>query len=150
MCKTDYDKYKEIAEDIQSTMNESWKYVETLQYAIATGSLALSITLITVVIDQQQAINNKWLIITSWICLTLSIVANFISHIISYIYSGKAKSHIYRKMENDEKYSPNDINLMVQRYNTRIFGVNIFSIIIMLFGVLGILAFYICQIYIYK
>ena len=53
-------------------------------------------------------------------------------------------------MENDEKYSPNDINLMVQRYNTRIFGVNIFSIIIMLFGVLGILAFYICQIYIYK
>lgn len=54
MCKTDYDKYNEIAESIQSTRDESWKYVETLQYAIATGALALSITLLTVVIVKDK------------------------------------------------------------------------------------------------
>lgn len=150
MCKTDYDKYNDVADKISTTRDESWKYVETLQYAIATGSLALSITLITIVIDQEQEINNKWLIIASWICLTFSIVANFISHIISYVCSGNAKSNIYKRMENGDRYDPNYLNCMIQKYNTRIVGVNIFSIIIMLFGVLGILVFYICQICIYK
>lgn len=74
----------------------------------------------------------------------------FISHIISYTNSGKAKSIIYEKMANGDKYNPSFINNIIYKYNTSITVVNILSIVVMFLGVLGILAFYICQISLYN
>ena len=76
----DYNKYLDVTRSIGKTRKESWDYVEKRMYAIATGALALSITLLSFTFDKVNGIHNKWLIITSWCCLVLSILVNFISH----------------------------------------------------------------------
>lgn len=142
--KTDSEKHLEIAKDIQSTQDESWRYVEKLQYAIASGALALSITLLTITIDKGQVIHCKCLIIASWICLVASILTNFISHIVSYIVSGCAIKNIYKRVEHNIKYAPSDLNTnVINKYNWIIKMFNILSIVLLAFGVIGILRFYI-------
>lgn len=96
-CKQDYELHNEVAEDIKKTNDESWIYVEKRLYAIASGALALSITLLTTTIDTAKSVPYKWLIIISWICLVLTILINFASHIVSYIVSRQTQEDIYKK-----------------------------------------------------
>lgn len=140
--KTDYDKHLEVANNIEATRDESWRNVEKMQYAIASGALALSITLLTF----TEVIQCKWLIVLSWVFLVSSIILNFVSHIVSYKVANTAREEMFERMRNDAKYDVDAINKSINKYNKWIVGFNITSIVTMLLGVLGVLSFFINQI----
>ena len=140
----DYTKFESTAKEITSVQTESWRYVEKLQYAIASGALALSITLLTLVQDDITYCKN--LLVWSWILLTLSIIINFISHIVSYCCSEHIIRRIYKKMRDKEEFIYNDINKLIRIGNVPIFIMNILSIISLIVGVILVLRFYIAQI----
>ena len=140
--KTDYDKHLEVANNIEATRDESWRNVEKMQYAIASGALALSITLLTF----TEVIQCKWLIVLSWVFLVSSITLNFVSHIVSYKVANTAREDIFKRMRNDDKFDVDAINKSINKHNKWIVRFNIASIVTMLLGVLGVLSFFINQI----
>lgn len=140
----DYTKFESTAKEITSVQTESWRYVEKLHYAIASGALALSITLLTLV--QEDITYCKNLLVWSWILLTLSIIINFISHIVSYCCSEHIIRRIYKKMRDKEEFIYNDVNKLIRIGNVPIFIMNILSIISLIVGVILVLRFYIAQI----
>lgn len=141
--ESDYDKYLSIARDIQNTQDESWRYVEKRFYAIASGALALSITLLS---TTAQDIHAKWLIVTSWIMLISSIIINLVSHIISYNGSNKTLKEIYIKIEQNKPFNDKDINTVINKHNHTISILNFASIISLILGTIGMVAFFIDQI----
>lgn len=149
MAKSDYEQHLEVVNRIEETRKESWDYVEKRLYAIATGTLALSITLLTLNIEQGAHISCPKLIVASWICLVSSIILNFVSHIISYINTGLARNRIFDKIEQNKRYDPKCINKIIYKYNSLTVVFNVLSIIILLAGVIGVLLFYIYQIKFY-
>lgn len=140
----DYTKFESTAKEITSVQTESWRYVEKLQYAIASGALALSITLLTLVQDDITYCKN--LLVWSWILLTLSIIINFISHIVSYCCSEHIIRRIYKKMRDKEEFIYNDVNKLIRIGNVPILIMNILSITLLIVGVILVLRFYIAQI----
>ena len=140
-AKSDYDKHLEVARNIEATSDESWRYVEKMQYAIASGALALSITLLSF----TEAVQCKCLIIFSWTLLVASIIINFASHIWSYKASISAKEKIYDRMRNDAPYEVNTINDIINKYNRLTMWLNIVSIASLALGVIGLLKFFIVQ-----
>ena len=141
--ESDYDKYLSIARDIQNTQDESWRYVEKRFYAIASGARALSITLLS---TTAQDIHAKWLIVTSWIMLISSIIINLVSHIISYNGSNKTLKEIYIKIEQNKPFNDKDINTVINKHNHTISILNFASIISLILGTIGMVAFFIDQI----
>ena len=141
-AKSDYDKHLEVARSVEATRDESWRYVEKMQYAIASGALALSITLLTF----TDAVQCKWLIVVSWVFLVASILMNFASHIVSYMASDTTREKIFDRMREDSPYEPNDINDIINRYNKPTMWLNIISIASLTLGVIGLLIFFIIQI----
>lgn len=140
--KTDYDKHLEVANNIEATRDESWRYVEKMQYAIASGALALSITLLTF----TDVVQCKRLIVASWILLVASIIINFASHIVSYMASDTARKKMFDRMREDIPYEPNAINDIINKYNRYTVWMNIGSIATLIFGVVCTLVFFIIQI----
>lgn len=140
--KTDYDKHLEVANNIEATRDESWRNVEKMQYAIASGALALSITLLTF----TEVIQCKWLIVLSWVFLVSSIILNFVSHIVSYKVANTAREEMFERMRNDAKYDVDAINKSISKHNEWIVGFNVASIVTMLLGVVGVLSFFINQV----
>lgn len=140
--KTDYDKHLEVACSVEATRDESWRYVEKMQYAIASGALALSVTLLTF----TDVVQCKWLIITSWILLVASILINFASHIVSYIASDTTREKMFDRIREGTPYEPNAINDIINKYNKPTMWLNIFSIVFLALGVIGLLIFFIIQI----
>lgn len=141
-AKSDYDKHLEVARSVEATRDESWRYVEKMQYAIASGALALSITLLTF----TDAVQCKWLIVVSWILLVASILINFASHIVSYVVSDTTREKMFDRMREDATYEPNDINDIINKGNKPIKGLNIASFVALVLGVSGVLTFFIIQI----
>ena len=142
----DYEKYLEVTSSIRKVRNESWGYVEKRMYAIATGALALSITLLSLTFDKGDGIHCKCLIISSWCSLVLSILVNFLSHYISYTETGDAIKDIYKLIEENQKYEPKTINEIIDNHNSITKYLNVFSMFTLAFGVCGILSFYIIEI----
>ena len=142
----DYEKYLDVTSSIRKVRNESWDYVEKRMYAIATGALALSITLLSLTFDKGDGIHCKCLIISSWCSLVLSILINFISHYISYTEAGEAIKKIYSIMKRGYRYSPKLVNIIIDKHNCITKCFNIISLITLTLGVCGILAFYIIEI----
>lgn len=144
MCDSNinYEKHLEVARSVEATRDESWRYVERMQYAIASGALALSVTLLTFTDDVQC----KWLIITSWILLVTSILINFASHIVSYIASDTTREKMFDRMREGTPYDPNAINDIINKYNKPTMWLNIISIVFLALGVIGLLIFFIIQI----
>ena len=140
--KTDYDKHLEVARSVEATRDESWRYVEKMQYAIASGALALSVTLLTF----TEAVQCKWLIVASWILLVTSIIINFTSHIVSYMASDTTREKMFDRMKEDTPYEPNAINDIINKYNTPTMLLNVSSIVLLMCGTIGLLAFFIIQI----
>lgn len=140
--KTDYDKHLEVANNIEATRDESWRNVEKMQYSIASGALALSITLLTFV----EEVQCKWLIISSWVILVLSIVLNFVSHIVSYRVSNMAREEMFERMRSGVKYDVGAINESLNKHNKGIVSLNVASIVLLLLGVVGTLSFFIKQV----
>ena len=147
--ESDYDKYLKVIIDTQNTLDESWRYVEKRFYAIASGALALSITLISTTISTTHDIHSKWLIITSWILLTLSIIINLVSHIISYQSSDKTIKDLHDKIKKNEPFDTDKINEMINKYNDRISLFNLASIFCLILGIIVMIAFFIYQIKFY-
>ena len=139
---SDYDKHLDVARSVEATRDESWRYVEKMQYAIASGALALSVTLLTF----TDVVQCKWLIITSWILLVASILINFASHIVSYIASDTTREKMFDRMREGTPYEPNAINDIINKYNKPTMWLNIVSIAFLAFGVIGLLIFFITQI----
>lgn len=140
--KMDYDKHLEVANNIEATRDESWRNVEKMQYAIASGALALSITLLTF----TEVIQCKWLIVLSWVFLVSSIILNFVSHIVSYKVANTAREEMFERMRNDAKCDVDAINKSISKHNEWIVGFNVASIVTMLLGVVGVLSFFINQV----
>ena len=140
----DYERFNSAVKEIVSVQTDSWRYVEKLQYAIASGALALSITLLTLVQDDITYCKN--LLVWSWILLTLSIIINFISHIVSYCCSEHIIRRIYKKMRDKEEFIYNDVNKLIRIGNVPILIMNILSITLLIVGVILVLRFYIAQI----
>lgn len=139
---SDYDKHLDVARSVEATRDESWQYVEKRLYAIASGALALSITLLTF----TKPLQCQYLIISSWIFLVLSIVFNFISHIVSYKASDKAREEIFDRMRKNLPYEADAINDIINKGNKPIGWLNISSFITLAIGVIGALIFFIVQI----
>lgn len=148
-CKQDYELHNEVAEDIKKTNDESWIYVEKRLYAIASGALALSITLLTTTIDTAKSVPYKWLIIISWICLVLTILINFASHIVSYIVSRQTQEDIYKKMEQNIAYNAKEIDTTIRERNRKVEYLNFASIVFLTLGIIGIVCYFILQLIIY-
>lgn len=146
---SDYNKYLKIVSDIQSTQDESWRYVEKRLYAIASGTLALSITLLSTTINTTMIVHSKWLIIISWIFLTFSIIINLLSHIISHNSSSQTIKYIYGRMVKNAPFDSDKINAVINKHNRIITYSNLASIICLTFGIIGMVAFFIDQIIIY-
>ncbi len=140
----DYERFNSTVKEIVSVQTDSWRYVEKLQYAIASGALALSITLLTLVQDDITYCKN--LLVWSWILLTSSIIINFISHLVSYCCSEHIIRRIYKKMSNKEEFRYKDVDKLISKGNIPIFIMNILSIISLIVGVILVLRFYIAQI----
>ena len=139
---SDYDKHLDVARSVESTRDESWRYVEKMQYAIASGALALSVTLLTF----TDVVQCKWVIITSWILLVASILINFASHIVSYIASDTTREKMFDRMREGTPYEPNAINDIINKYNKPTMLLNVSSIVLLMYGTIGLLAFFIIQI----
>ena len=144
--KNDYDQYISVARDIQNSQDESWIYVEKRFYAIASGALALSITLLSTTTNTTQGIHAKWMIVTSWILLTLSIIINFVSHIIVHNRSNKTLKDIYIRIEQNKPFNDKEINTVINKHNRTISILNLVSIISLILGTIGMVAFFIDQI----
>ena len=144
MCeaKSDYDKHLEVARSVEATRDESWRYVEKMQYAIASGALALSITLLTF----TDVVQCKEVIIASWILLVASIIINFASHIVSYMASDTTREKMFDRMREGTPYEPNAINDIINKYNKPTMLLNVSSIVLLMYGTIGLLAFFIIQI----
>ena len=140
--ETDYDKHLAVAKTVEATRDESWRSVEKMQYSIASGALALSITLLTFV----EEVQCKWLIISSWVILVLSIVLNFVSHIVSYRVSNMAREEMFERMRSGVKYDVGAINESLNKHNKGIESLNVASIVLLLLGVVGTLSFFIKQV----
>ena len=140
--QTDYEKHLEVANDIQATRDESWRYVEKMHYTIASGALALSITLLTF----TDALQFVWLIVASWILLVIAIILNFISHLVSYKEADKTREEIFKRMSVGKEFVPAEINNIIGQHNCLIMWLNIISIITLIFGVICTLIFFIMQI----
>ena len=139
---SDYDKHLDVARSVEATRDESWRYVEKMQYAIASGALALSVTLLTF----TDVVQCKWLIIISWILLVASILINFASHIVSYIASDNTREKMFDRMREGTPYEPNAINDIINKYNKPTMLLNVSSIVLLMYGTIGLLAFFIIQI----
>ena len=139
---SDYDKHLDVARSVESTRDESWRYVEKMQYAIASGALALSVTLLTF----TDVVQCKGVIITSWILLVASILINFASHIVSYIASDTTREKMFDRMREGTPYEPNAINDIINKYNKPTMLLNVSSIVLLMCGTIGLLAFFIIQI----
>lgn len=140
--QTDYEKHLEVANDIQATRDESWRYVEKMHYTIASGALALSITLLTF----TDALQFVWLIVASWILLVIAIILNFTSHLVSYKEADKTREEIFKRMSVGKEFVPAEINNIIGQHNCLIMWLNIISIITLIFGVICTLIFFIMQI----
>ena len=139
---SDYDKHLDVARSVEATRDESWRYVEKMQYAIASGALALSVTLL----NFTDVVQCKWLIIISWILLVASILINFASHIVSYIASDNTREKMFDRMREGTPYEPNAINDIINKYNKPTMLLNVSSIVLLMYGTIGLLAFFIIQI----
>ncbi len=144
---SDYNEYLKVVQDIQTTQNESWKSVERLLYAIASGALALSITLLTVIIDNGAKIHCKGIVIISWFALIASILANLYSHYKSYNATKSAISQIFSMMSSGVGYDPEKINCIINKENTSIRLLNTITIISLGVGIVGIFVFHVIQMY---
>ena len=138
----DYDKHLDVARSVEATRDESWRYVERMQYAIASGAIALSVTLL----NFTDVVQCKWVVITSWILLVASILINFASHIVSYITSGTTREKMFDRMREGTPYEPNAINDIINKYNKPTMLLNVSSIVLLMYGTIGLLAFFIIQI----
>ncbi|MBR4037692.1 MAG: hypothetical protein IKJ02_03945 [Tidjanibacter sp.] len=139
VTKTDYDKYLDLSKLFQVNSEESWQYVEKRIYAIASGALALSITLLS---TSHTETFCKWLIILSWILLCITIMINFFSHIVSYKSSRRLVEEIHKKMRSNASYDVEDLNKIRMQYNKPIMILNITPFFALFSGVICMIVFF--------
>ena len=145
MTDNDYEKYLDTVASIRKVRSESWGYVEKPIYAIATGALALSITLLSFTYDKANGIHCKWLLVLSWGLLVATILVNFYSHYISFVKAGNAIKDIYKLIEENREYEPKTINEIIDKHNSITKWFNIVPLLTLAFGVCGILLFFIIE-----
>jgi hypothetical protein len=101
------DKYKE---ELTKVLDKSQDTFEKQLSYISAGALAISMTFIKDVVKFDNA-EDKQLIIVGWVLLVLTLLVNFISHLISSNFINKAIDEI-----NLDKYDDTKLENALQQY----------------------------------
>lgn len=137
-----YKKYLDVVKEVQKTEKESWRFIEDRLYAIASGALALSITLLTFV----KEIHHAWIIVLAWILLAASIIFNLVSHKQAYNASIYVKESIFDKIKKNELFNEAEINTIISEQNANVERHNKISLWSLYVGVSFTLIFFIIQV----
>lgn len=120
---------KEYQKDLLDTVNKSQDDFEKQLSFISAGALGLSMLFIEKIVPLSTAC-HKWLLITGWILLAITLFSNLVSHFLSSQYSYKTLLEYQNGTET--KHSKRTKWITV---------INIGTIITLILGILFILIF---------
>lgn len=128
----DIERYKAYADELRSIVLKSNDLFEKQLNYISAGALGLSMLLIEKIIPNVSESKYKLLLYASWVLLAGTLVSNLISH----IYTAFSHSKTITEIEED-KYNYR----AARTRNKRIRNWNLFSIILLLLGLLTLILF---------
>lgn len=129
---SDNEQYKAYASELRSIVVKSNDLFEKQLNYISAGALGLSMLLIEKIIPNISESKYKLLLYLSWILLTGTLVSNLISH----IYTSSRHSKTISEIE-EGNYNNTAANIR----NKRIGNWNLFSVILLLLGLLTLIFF---------
>lgn len=128
---------RKYCDDLLSILNKSNEHFEKQISYISAGSLGLSFLLIEKVLGDIWATKDKWLLITGWSLLALTLISNLISHQLAMSFHYKSIGEIEGYLCGENEY--NEIKIALR--NRKIKAVNVFSIIFLSLGIVSIITY---------
>lgn len=122
-CREFYKDHKKELETIFGKSNELFE--KQLSY-ISAGALGLTFVLIEKVVKDIGVTTHRWMLILSWICLTLTLFINLVSHLFTAYLHSKSISEIQ---------TGNFNNTTGDKRNDSIDKVNILSVVLLFIGI---------------
>lgn len=130
----------EFRKSVYETKSKSEDDFEKYITLIASGALALSLTLIDKLVPIKDA-SYIWLLVVGWCLFSVTLFINLLSHFLSKMYSEKTISEVDTGLEKDI------ILKNIDSRNSKIDCLNIISIISIFLGILSIILFVTLNIY---
>lgn len=116
MEQEDYDDYLKIRENAESIAEDSTKDLDKKTYTTATGTLGLSLALLTYMGHSTHML----VLVSSWICIAIAILLNMYSHILSKRSATKAIKSIDGDIKNNTEFNHERVNKPISKRNKRI------------------------------
>ncbi|NCA76146.1 MAG: hypothetical protein EOM90_07410 [Alphaproteobacteria bacterium] len=123
---------KEYRNELLKLLDKSQDSFEKQLTYVSAGSIAISMAFLERITGQINQTTCKSLIILGWICLTVTLLINLLSHIFAY------KSH-YKTIE-DIDNGNYDQKIAIKR-NRKIYKLNNTSILMLILGIVSIVAY---------
>jgi heme/copper-type cytochrome/quinol oxidase subunit 2 len=132
--KEEIDEWKEFRKSVFENKIKSEDDYEKYITLISSGALGLSITFIEKIVSLNSAL-YKWILITSWILLTITLFVSLLSHFFSRKYSEKTIEDV----DNDLEYELIFEN--ITRRNKYLEYFNFSTITTLFLGIISIVIF---------
>jgi cytochrome bd-type quinol oxidase subunit 2 len=123
---------KEFRKNNEDNLEKGQEHFEKQLSFISAGALGISMFLIEKVVKDLSQSQYKWILIASWIALGLTLIINLISHFFSVKFN-------YSNIE--EIDTKNYDQLKSIRRNQIMKGMNVFTLITLIFGIIFLVLF---------
>jgi hypothetical protein len=101
----DIAKVKKFGKELKKLFQKSQDTFEKQLSYISAGALALSVGFIKDIVNPIKDSNHKWMLLTGWGLLILTLLFNLVSHMLAAKFAKKGA----KETEDVEKYDPNKI-----------------------------------------
>ena len=137
-----YNLLKEDFKSKQDTVDESSTLIENRTYEIASGGLALSLTVLSYLDTKGRVPEGwRWMPIVIWICFTICIILHYWSHFVSRRSAERTRDKIGKMIREAENYDAERINSVAYKEERYLRIINILTPTFLMLGVIGLISF---------
>lgn len=138
-----YEEYKAYYAIIQQHISDSEDYIEKRTFAIASGGLTLSITILSLLENPKLLV----LLCVSWGCFVICLLANLISHFVAKEQANAMLDELDKQIIQNIEYNSESIRKIEKDKNRSINILNMWATCSILIGVCCFLFFMAFNIY---
>lgn len=132
-----YEEYKAYYAILQQHISDSEDYIEKRTFAIASGGLTLSITILSLLESPKLLL----LLCIAWGCFVFCLLANLLSHCIAKHLTNTMLDELDKQITQNQEYDAKTLRNIEKKKNKIISIMNWFAIVPMFVGVIVYLIF---------
>lgn len=132
-----YEEYKAYYALLQQHISDSEDYIEKRTFAIASGGLTLSITILSLLENPQLLL----LLCIVWGCFTFCLLINLLSHCVAKRHTNAMLDELDKQIAQSQEFDAESIKCMTKTKNGIITIMNWWAISLIFIGVICFLFF---------